>query len=45
VRGFYQTLTLKVRMTQKFYLNIGYNLKDFHTPNHLMLGLGYRIKK
>jgi hypothetical protein len=43
VRGFYQTLALKVRLSELLYLNIGYNLKDFKTPNHLMLGIGCRF--
>jgi hypothetical protein len=43
VRGFYQTLALKVRLSEGLYLNIGYNLKDFKTPNHLMLGFGIRL--
>ncbi|MFT3902209.1 MAG: acyloxyacyl hydrolase [Niabella sp.] len=43
LRGTYQTLALKVRTTRNSFIHIGYNLKDFHEPNYLMLGLGYRF--
>lgn len=43
-RGTYQTFVLKVATTRNSFLHIGYNLKDFYKPNHLMLGLGYRFK-
>src|SRR5690606_20529422 len=43
-RGTYQTFVLKVATTRNSFLHIGYNLKDFYRPNHLMLGLGYRFK-
>jgi hypothetical protein len=43
MRGFYQTLALKIRLSEALYLNVGYNLKDFRTPNHLMLGMGWRF--
>ena len=42
-KGFYQTLALKVNLTRSAYLNIGYNLQNFSTPNYLMLGIGYRF--
>lgn len=43
LRGFYQSLALKIRATRSAFLHIGYNLKDFHEPNYLMLGFGYRF--
>lgn len=43
LKGFYQTLSLKIELTRSSFLNIGYNLKDFHEPNYLMLGIGYRF--
>lgn len=43
LRAFYQMLTLKISMTRRTYLHIGYNLKDFRDPNFLMLGVGYRF--
>ncbi|WP_461532660.1 acyloxyacyl hydrolase [Sinomicrobium sp.] len=42
-RGTYQTFALKITTTRNSFLHIGYNLKDFHKPNYLMLGLGYRF--
>ena len=42
-RGFYQTLALKINVTRSAYLNVGYNLQDFRSPNFLMLGIGYRF--
>lgn len=44
LRGSYQTFALKIAATRNSFLHIGYNLKDFHEPNYLMLGLGYRFK-
>lgn len=41
--GWYQTLTLKTALWRGLYLNVGYQLRDFHVPRHLMLGLGWRI--
>lgn len=43
LRGWYQTLTLKINMPYNLFLNIGYSLYDFKTPNHLMLGIGYHF--
>ncbi len=43
MKGFYQTLALKIKLSHSAYLNVGYNLKNFKTPNHLMLGIGYRF--
>ena len=42
-KGFYEVLALKVAMSQRTYLHIGYSLYDFYYPNNLMLGVGYRI--
>ena len=39
----YQMLTLKLAVTRSSYLHIGYSLRDFHLPNFLMLGVGYRF--
>lgn len=41
--SFYQMLALKVDVTRHTYLNIGYRLKRFRTPNFLMLGIGLRF--
>ncbi len=43
LRSFYQILALKIDMPHDTFLHIGYNLKDFHDPNYLMLGVGYRF--
>ena len=43
LKGFYQTLALKTELYKGLYLNIGYKLHDFHDPNNLMLGLGWRF--
>ena len=40
---FYQMLTLKIAMSQTSFLHVGYNLRDFHDPNFLMLGIGFRL--
>jgi hypothetical protein len=39
--GFYQSLSLKIRLNDHLYANIGYNLQNFKSPNHMMLGVGY----
>lgn len=39
----YQVLALKVALPRQLFLHVGYSLHDFKTPNHLMLGLGYRF--
>ena len=39
-RASYQLANLKVRFTEHFYLNIGYQLLNFQKQNNLMLGLG-----
>ncbi|MDE6785917.1 MAG: acyloxyacyl hydrolase, partial [Muribaculaceae bacterium] len=40
-RASYQLANLKVRFTERFFLNIGYQLLNFQKQNNLMLGLGY----
>lgn len=40
---FYQTLALKAYVFKNAYVNVGYQLRDFHLPNNLMLGVGYTI--
>ncbi len=39
-RASYQLANLKVRFTEHFFLNIGYQLLNFQKQNNLMLGLG-----
>lgn len=43
LKSYYQILALKIDVSRNSYLHIGYNLKDFHEPNYLMLGLGFRF--
>lgn len=42
-KGTYQALALKIRATKNSFFNIGYAIKDFHDPNYLMFGIGYRF--
>lgn len=42
-KALYQTLSLKMEVTRNSFLHIGYSLNDFHDPNYLMLGIGYRF--
>lgn len=42
-RGTYQNLTLKTYLTRFLFLNIGYQLRDFHHQSNLMLGMGVTI--
>lgn len=42
-KGWYQVLALKTSLTRHLYLHTGYQLQNFHDPNHLMLGLGWRF--
>lgn len=42
-KGTYQSFALKLRTTRNSFIHIGYNVKNFHDPNHLMLGIGYRF--
>lgn len=43
LKSFYQMLTLKIAVTRSSYVHVGYSLRDFHMPNFLMLGVGYRF--
>jgi hypothetical protein len=43
MKGIYQILALKIKVTRYSFLHIGYNLHNFNTPNYLMLGLGFRL--
>ncbi|MCM1028154.1 MAG: acyloxyacyl hydrolase [Pseudoflavonifractor sp.] len=43
LRYFYQTLALRTWMTRNLWVNVGYSLRDFAHPRHLMLGLGLRL--
>lgn len=43
LKGLYQILALKIEVTRSSFIHIGYNLQNFHTPNYLMLGIGYRF--
>ncbi|MBR1402332.1 MAG: acyloxyacyl hydrolase [Prevotella sp.] len=45
MNAFYQIIALKVNIIRRTYLHIGYSLHDFKLPNHLMLGIGYRIMR
>lgn len=43
LKAFYQILALKTEITRNTFIHIGYNLKNFETPNFLMLGIGIRF--
>lgn len=43
-RAYYQLANLKVRFTERFFLNIGYQLLNFQKQNNLMLGVGYSFR-
>lgn len=43
-RASYQLANLKIRLTDRFFINIGYQLLNFQKQNNLMLGLGYTFK-
>ena len=40
-RIFYQTLALKAHVWRNAFIQVGYQLSEFHLPNNLMFGLGY----
>lgn len=42
-KRFYQSLSLKTFVTDKLFLNVGYRLGSFKTPQNLMLGIGIRL--
>lgn len=41
--GVYEVLALKLNVTRRVFLHIGYSLYDLKKPNHLMLGVGWRF--
>lgn len=43
LKSVYQILALKIEVTRSSFIHIGYNLQNFHMPNYLMLGFGYRF--
>jgi len=43
MKAFYQILALKIEVTRNSFIHIGYSLHDFHDPNFLMLGIGFRF--
>lgn len=43
LKAFYQIASLKIDATRNSFIHIGYSLHDFHNPNFLMLGIGYRF--
>ncbi|MDH6534786.1 hypothetical protein M2101_001462 [Parabacteroides sp. PM5-20] len=43
LKAVYQILALKIEITRSSFLHIGYSLHDFHDPNCLMLGIGFRF--
>ncbi|MBD5274758.1 MAG: acyloxyacyl hydrolase [Bacteroides sp.] len=43
-RASYQLANLKVRLTDAFFLNVGYQLLNFQKQNNLMLGFGYTFR-
>lgn len=43
LRGVYEILALKIHVTRRAMLHIGYSLNDFKTPSNLMLGFGWRF--
>ncbi len=42
-KRFYQSLTLKTFVYDNVYLNVGYRLGEFSTPQNLMLGIGVQL--
>ena len=43
LKAYYQIIALKTEITRNSFVHIGYSVKDFHLPNFLMLGIGYRF--
>lgn len=41
--GFYQIVALKAGITRHIFLHVGYKLINFHDPNNLMLGVGWKF--
>ena len=42
-KGFYQNISLKTYIGSKFFINVGYQLRNFHQQSSLMLGCGVWI--
>lgn len=42
-RGTYQNITLKTYIGPKFFINVGYQLRNFHQQSSLMLGAGVTL--
>lgn len=42
-RNFYQNITLKTYLCSSLFLNVGYQLRNFHQQSSLMLGLGLTL--
>lgn len=42
--GFYQLAAVKANISRHIFLHVGYRLRNFHDPNNLMLGVGWRFK-
>ena len=42
-KRFYQSLTLKTFVTSRLFLNVGYRLGNFSSPQNLILGVGVRL--
>lgn len=43
LKSVYEVLALKTEVTKNLYLHIGYTLQNFHSPNYLMFGIGFRF--
>lgn len=43
MKSIYQILSLKVEVIRNSFIHIGYSLHNFHDPNFLMLGVGFRF--
>lgn len=42
-RGFYQNIALKTYIGERFFINVGYQLRNFHQQSSLMLGAGLTL--
>lgn len=42
-KGFYQNIALKTYIGEHFFINVGYQLRNFHQQSSLMLGAGITI--
>ena len=43
LKALYQVLALKTEITRNTFVHVGYSLHNFHSPNFLMLGIGFRF--